>query len=134
MSPSGSPEGDFPVGIGAVLAVPAATEGPKEPGTTGVDALPVAAAEGDVELAGLAGFAGFSGGIAGALFAVVLGVPVVAGVDAGAAAFVGDAAGPVGAASGNVGGVGFAGFLPCNALLGSQFLFFFDSVASDSLV
>ncbi len=130
MSPSGSPEGDFPVGVGAVLAVPAATEGPKEPGTTGVDALPVAAAEGDVGLVGLAGFAGFSGGIAGALFAVTLGVTV----DAGAAAFVGDAVGPVGAAPGNAGGVGFAGFLPCNALLGSQSLFFFDSVASDSLV
>ena len=107
------------------MAAPAATEGPKEPGTTGAEVVP------DVdpgvvaevaEVAGVVGLAGFSGGMAGKVFADTLGVA------AGAVAF------SEGAALGTTGGVGFAGFLPYKALLGSQSLFFLDSVASVSLV
>jgi hypothetical protein len=108
--------------------VPAATEGPKAPGTTGVDVLLGAVVEDADGLAGFAGFVGFSGGMAGAVFVVTFGVA------AGATAVVDGAVGAVGAAPGTTGGVGFAGFLPYKALFGSQSLFFLDSVASDSVV
>ena len=110
------------------MAAPAATEGPKEPGTTGAEVLPDVALGVVVEVAGVVGFAGFSGGMAGKVFADTLGEA------AGADAFAVGAAGEAGAALGTTGGVGLAGFLPYKALLGSQSLFFLDSVASVPLV
>jgi hypothetical protein len=129
--------------------VPAATDGLKEPETTGAGAgagvVAVAAAGG----AGLAGFTGFSAGIAGTVAVgvgvgvgdVTAGVVVVTGV-VGAAGDTGEAAvalaavaaGLLAGAPGTTGGVGLAGFFPCRAVFGSQSLFFFSSVASDSLV
>ena len=108
-------------GLGAVLG--AATEGLKEPATTGGAAEAVAL---DADLAG------FSGGIAGAVLAA-LGlaagaVPAAAGV----VAVVAPGALGATAAPGTTGGVGLAGFLPDNAAFGSQSLFFLDSVASAS--
>lgn len=108
--------------------MPAATDGPRAPGTTGVEVLLGAAAAGVAGLAGLVGLAGFSGGMAGTVFAATFGVA------AGGTAVVDDAVGAVGVAPGTTGGVGFAGFLPYKALFGSQSLFFLDSVASDSVV
>lgn len=142
ISPNGSVDGGFVAGGAAGFGVPTATEGPKEPGTTGADAFPFAFPdvllddEADVELAlvfaGGIGLTGFSAGIAGAWFVVTFGVAADASEFVAGVTAVVDAA--PGAVLGTTGGVGFAGFLPYKALLGSQSLFFLDSEAVDSVV
>jgi hypothetical protein len=79
--------------------------------------------------------AGFSGGMAGAVEFAALGLAAgaaPAGVVTGVVVCVVVALGV--AAPSTAGGVGLAGFLPDSAALGSQSLFFLDSVASVSTV
>lgn len=112
--------------LGFVAGFAAGTEGLKEPATTGGVA--------EVVDAVAAGFTGFSGGIAGAAVFAVLGLvagAAPAAVDDGAAGGEPAALGAT-TAPGTTGGVGLAGFLPDSAALGSQSLFFLDSVASVS--
>ena len=111
---------------GFVADLGAATEGLKEPETTG------GVAEAADVVAPGAGLDGFSGGMAGAVLLAALGlaagVPVFGEVTAGV-----DAVPAVPAvAPGTAGGVGLAGFLPDSAAFGFQSLFFLDSVASVS--
>lgn len=111
---------------GFVVGFDTATDVLKDPATTGgvADAVDV--------FGSVAGLTDFSGGIAGTVLDA-LGLVAVAGAGAGVVAVV-VPSGTLGATAGpdTAGGVGLAGFLPDSAALGSQSLFFFDSVASVS--
>lgn len=115
--------------FGATVPVePAGTEGLKDPAATGgVE---------DVVDAVVAGLVGFSSGMAGALafaLGLVAGVALVAvGVLVDAVVAPGESAGAT--VPGTTGGIGLVGFLLVKAALGSQSLFFLDSVASVSML